>query len=65
MQPTRSPSLQRSQRAAGWRLLPQIMKAELVLDLGCGNGNLAKLLQSEGFIGSYFGIDENTYFLES
>ena len=46
------------------RLLPQIMKAELVLDLGCGNGNLAKLLQSEGFIGSYFGIDENTYFLE-
>lgn len=46
------------------RLLPQIMQADLVLDLGCGNGNLAKLLQSEGFIGSYFGIDENAYFLE-
>jgi tRNA (uracil-5-)-methyltransferase TRM9 len=46
------------------RLLPQIMQAEMVLDLGCGNGNLAELLKSEGFYGSYVGVDENTYFLE-
>lgn len=46
------------------RLLPQIMQAEMVLDLGCGNGNLAELLKSEGFQGSYFGVDENAYFLE-
>jgi len=45
------------------RLLPQIKQAELVLDLGCGNGNLAELLKSEGFNGSYFGVDENAYFL--
>lgn len=46
------------------RLLPQLMQAEVVLDLGCGNGNLAELLKSEGFCGSYIGIDENAYFLE-
>ena len=46
------------------RLLPQIMRAEVVLDLGCGNGNLAQLLKSEGFRGSYVGIDENAYFLD-
>ncbi len=46
------------------RLLPQIMRAEVMLDLGCGNGNLAELLKSEGFCGNYFGVDENTYFLE-
>jgi SAM-dependent methyltransferase len=46
------------------RLLPQIMQAEVVLDLGCGNGNLAELLKSEGFSGSYVGVDENTFFLE-
>ena len=46
------------------RLLPQIMQAEVVLDLGCGNGNLAELLKSEGFCGSYIGVDENAYFLE-
>jgi len=46
------------------RLLPQIMQANVVLDLGCGNGNLAELLKSEGFCGSYVGVDENDYFLE-
>ncbi len=46
------------------RLLAQILQAELVLDLGCGNGNLAELLKSAGFQGSYFGVDENAYFLE-
>ena len=46
------------------RLLPSIMQNDLVLDLGCGNGNLAELLKSEGFMGSYFGVDENAYFLD-
>jgi SAM-dependent methyltransferases len=46
------------------RLLPMIMQAEVVLDLGCGNGNLAELLKSEGFCGSFYGVDENAYFLE-
>jgi len=46
------------------RLIPQIMQANVVLDLGCGNGNLAELLKSEGFCGSYVGVDENAYFLE-
>lgn len=46
------------------RLLPQIMQAKVVLDLGCGNGNLAELLKSEGFCGIYIGVDENAYFLE-
>ena len=46
------------------RLLPQFLPARLVLDLGCGNGNLAELLKSKGFSGIYVGVDENTYFLE-
>jgi SAM-dependent methyltransferase len=40
------------------------MRAEVVLDLGCGNGNLAELLKSEGFCGNYIGVDENAFFLE-
>ena len=46
------------------RLLPHLLQAEQVLDLGCGNGNLAELLKSEGFCGSYVGVDENAFFLE-
>ncbi len=46
------------------RLLPQILPAKLVIDLGCGNGNLAELLRSEEFSGIYVGVDENNFFLE-
>lgn len=46
------------------RLLPEILRAKMTLDLGCGNGNLAELLKSEGYCGSYVGVDENAYFLE-
>lgn len=46
------------------QLLPSILQARVVLDLGCGNGNLAELLKSKCFSGMYVGIDENTYFLE-
>ena len=53
-----------SVQAGVQRLLPHILQAKMVLDLGCGNGNLAELLKSEGYCGSYVGVDENIYFLE-
>ena len=46
------------------RLLPQMMQAEVMLDLGCGNGNLAELLKHKKYDGCYIGFDENDYFLE-
>lgn len=45
------------------RLLPQILHADKVVDLGCGNGNLAGQLANQGFMGTYLGTDENPYFL--
>jgi SAM-dependent methyltransferase len=45
-------------------LLPRILQGKVLLDLGCGNGNLAELLKSKGFCGIYIGVDENAYFLE-
>lgn len=53
-----------SVQAGVQRLIPQIRQAEVLLDLGCGNGNLAELLKSKGFSGCYIGVDENAYFLE-
>lgn len=46
------------------RLLPRMLQAAQVLDLGCGNGNLAQLLRNQGFCGNYLGLDENVFFLE-
>ena len=42
--------------SAGIKALPQLLKAESILDLGCGNGNLAKALNQEGFKGHYLGL---------
>ncbi len=39
------------------RLLPAIFSAERILDLGCGNGELARQLHQRGFQGSYLGLD--------
>ena len=39
------------------RLLPAILSARRILDLGCGNGELARQLQQRGFQGSYLGLD--------
>ena len=40
-------------------LLPEMLKAEKILDLGCGNGNLALALDNAGFSGSYLGVDNS------
>jgi tRNA (uracil-5-)-methyltransferase TRM9 len=39
------------------RLLPGMLNAGRILDLGCGNGELARQLQQRGFQGSYLGLD--------
>ncbi len=39
------------------KLLPQIAAARTVLDVGCGNGTLARALSGNGFTGQYSGID--------
>ncbi len=39
------------------RLLPEILSVERILDLGCGNGELARQLHQRGYQGSYLGLD--------
>ena len=39
------------------RLLPAILPTARLLDLGCGNGELARQLHQRGFQGSYLGLD--------
>lgn len=39
------------------RLLPSLLPATRLLDLGCGNGELARQLHQRGFQGSYLGLD--------
>ena len=39
------------------RLLPSILPAARILDLGCGNGELARQLHQRGYQGSYLGLD--------
>lgn len=38
-------------------LLPELIQAQNLLDVGCGNGNLALALQKNNFTGHYLGID--------
>lgn len=38
-------------------LLPDLLKAKAILDVGCGNGTLARALAGEGFKGQYLGAD--------
>ena len=45
-------------------LLPQLLQAENLLDLGCGNGNLAKALLQAGYSGKYLGVDNSLSLLE-
>jgi tRNA (uracil-5-)-methyltransferase TRM9 len=37
--------------------LPKLLKAESILDLGCGNGELARQLGEKHYPGSYVGLD--------
>lgn len=39
------------------RLLPLLHGSERLLDLGCGNGELARALARDGFRGAYTGLD--------
>jgi SAM-dependent methyltransferase len=39
------------------RLLPGLLQAASLLDLGCGNGELARRLAAPGFCGRYVGLD--------
>ena len=40
-------------------LVSTMLKANAILDLGCGNGNLALALQKAGFEGTYLGVDNS------
>ena len=46
------------------RLLPRLLDARRILDLGCGNGELARRLRQNGFSGSYLGLDFSAGLLE-
>ncbi len=46
------------------KLLKQFDQDVNVLDVGCGNGTLARALKSEGFTGSYLGVDMSAGLLE-
>jgi tRNA (uracil-5-)-methyltransferase TRM9 len=46
------------------RLLPELSQAQSLLDIGCGNGNLAIALQKAGFSGIYLGIDSSPNLLD-
>jgi tRNA (uracil-5-)-methyltransferase TRM9 len=39
------------------RLMPEVLPARRLLDLGCGNGEFAAALLAQGFQGNYLGID--------
>lgn len=45
-------------------LLPDLLQAAVVVDLGCGNGNLALSLLKAGFTGSYLGLDNSRGLLD-
>jgi SAM-dependent methyltransferase len=45
------------------RVLPTIQLGDQILDLGCGNGELAKELAARDFHGHYLGLDQTTEFL--
>jgi 2-polyprenyl-3-methyl-5-hydroxy-6-metoxy-1,4-benzoquinol methylase len=46
------------------QILPRMLSAESILDVGCGNGTLARALQKAGFAGYYVGLDMSGGLLE-
>lgn len=47
------------------RLLPMLIQASRILDVGCGNGELARRLLHLGFGGEYLGLDFSLGLLEA
>lgn len=47
------------------RLFPQLLNSKNLIDLGCGNGNLAKALLEGGFSGHYLGLDNSQSLLDN
>ena len=47
------------------RILDQLQGTERILDLGCGNGQLARSLAARGHAGTYLGLDFSPPLLES
>ena len=39
------------------QLIPRMIKSEKILDIGCGNGTLARMLAADGYQGRYIGLD--------
>lgn len=57
-------SVTRSQPQAGVRRVADMLGTDIkILDLGCGNGQFMKYLQSQGFSGGYTGIDASASLL--
>jgi tRNA (uracil-5-)-methyltransferase TRM9 len=46
------------------RLLPRLMEAQRILDLGCGNGALARQLAEDHYPGRYIGLDFSASLLD-
>jgi 2-polyprenyl-3-methyl-5-hydroxy-6-metoxy-1,4-benzoquinol methylase len=47
------------------QLVHRMIQSETILDVGCGNGTLARMLAAEGFQGSYLGLDMSEGLLTS
>jgi SAM-dependent methyltransferase len=47
------------------RMVPELMSAASILDVGCGNGTLASALAKSGYPGTYLGVDLSTGLLDS
>lgn len=47
------------------QLVHRIIQSDTILDVGCGNGTLARMLAAEGFQGSYLGLDMSEGLLTS
>jgi len=47
------------------KLIHRMLQSKAILDVGCGNGTLARMLAVEGFQGSYLGLDMSEGLLTS